>query len=584
MGTVNVAVLAQAVGSGGFTVGTDVVDASFALDGAAEADIRLRSRVAKLAGGGSVIVWASYDSDGSGNNVYMEVLDAAGAVVKATTRVNALSSDDQNYADVVGLADGGFAVAYYDDTPDNGRSAKWRRFDASGNGIGGEVRILPVQSGSGLWDNPQVTLVQLLDGNIATIWSGRLGPSDYQIYMTRFTLGGAVLDSTPILVNTTTSGYQVLPRAAVLSNGNIALLWDDAQGNDGGSHGVYLQIMSPSGAKVGSEILVNTTTVNAQEKPDVAALVTGGLIATWTGHGQDGSGTGVYAQRFTAAGVKVGSEFLVNVTTANEQRNASVTALADGGFYIAWMSFGQDGSDEGIYGKRFDINGNSVGGEAQIHAGTSGKQYMPDITELSNGDLLASFQSWHSGVPQVMHVRLAAPAGLGVYNETGTAADEILVGNIRGDTLNGGAGADTLVGGAGNDFLIGGLGNDTYRLASGFGADIIDNQDADNSGLDMVAFEGAGLGREDLWFEKDGYDLKVRVLGATDALTVQNWYVNDAQKVDKFQLDDGHFLLADKVNALVDAMASFNPQGLGPITALGELPQGVQSAIVASWT
>ena len=50
----------------------------------------------------------------------------------------------------------------------------------------------------------------------------------------------------------------------------------------------------------------------------------GNFVVTWSSKDQDGDNWGVYAQRYNAAGVAQGGEFLVNVTTTKEQMHSSV--------------------------------------------------------------------------------------------------------------------------------------------------------------------------------------------------------------------------------------------------------------------
>ena len=57
---------------------------------------------------------------------------------------------------------------------------------------------------------------------------------------------------------------------------------------------------------------------------------------------------GVYGQRYAADGAASGDEFLIN-NQSNQHNEPSVTALADGGFVVTWMSDGNDGSGWGIY-------------------------------------------------------------------------------------------------------------------------------------------------------------------------------------------------------------------------------------------
>lgn len=67
--------------------------------------------------------------------------------------------------------------------------------------------------------------------------------------------------------------------------------------------------------------------------------------------------------RIGAAYAPVGSEFKVNTTTSEGQTYPSITALADGGFVVTWMSEAQDGSGWGIYGQRYTVDGAASGSE-----------------------------------------------------------------------------------------------------------------------------------------------------------------------------------------------------------------------------
>jgi hypothetical protein len=50
---------------------------------------------------------------------------------------------------------------------------------------------------------------------------------------------------------------------------------------------------------VGSEFLVNTYTTGSQDDPSVAMTRSGDFVVAWDGApGQDGSGYGVFAQRY----------------------------------------------------------------------------------------------------------------------------------------------------------------------------------------------------------------------------------------------------------------------------------------------
>jgi serralysin len=79
---------------------------------------------------------------------------------------------------------------------------------------------------------------------------------------------------------------------------------------------------------------------------------------------------------------KWGTEFLVNTTTAGSQDQATVTALLDGGFMIAWRDNGP--ADSVIRAQRYDALGTRVGSELVLDS-RAGDQTDPVLVTLLNG-------------------------------------------------------------------------------------------------------------------------------------------------------------------------------------------------------
>ncbi|WP_119300553.1 calcium-binding protein [Dongia deserti] len=171
--------------------------------------------------------------------------------------------------------------------------------------------------------------------------------------------------------------------------------------------------------------------------------------------------------------------------------------------------------------------------------------------------------------------------GSSAINGAGNGGNNIIVGNSAANVLNGGAGNDILDGGAGNDTLIGGEGVDTYRFGRGGGRDVISNADTDG-GADRLVF-GNGIAETDLWFTRSGNDLVVSVLGSTDRVTLQGWYLSASNRLDQFELSDGSSLAASQVQQLVTAMGSFSapPASFSSLTSTQQ--QSIESVIAANW-
>src|SRR5688500_7366281 len=108
----------------------------------------------------------------------------------------------------------------------------------------------------------------------------------------------------------------------------------------------------PQGQPLGSEFRVNTFTPDNQNRSDVAADSAGNLVVVWNSRGdQDGSGYGIFGQRYAASGTPLGPEFRVNTYTTSFQTFASVASAASGDFVVVWSSI-HDGSAYGVFGQR----------------------------------------------------------------------------------------------------------------------------------------------------------------------------------------------------------------------------------------
>ena len=95
--------------------------------------------------------------------------------------------------------------------------------------------------------------------------------------------------------------------------------------------------------------------------PEVVPGPDGTFLVAWSQ--SDGSSSGVFAQLFSPDGVVLGYRMRLNTTTLNVQTWPTLAAGPGGTFVAAWTSFGQDGSAEGIYGeRRNDLHRPRVGG------------------------------------------------------------------------------------------------------------------------------------------------------------------------------------------------------------------------------
>jgi hypothetical protein len=189
--------------------------------------------------------------------------------------------------------------------------------------------------------------------------------------------------------NTYKTDNQHHPAVARMTNGGFVAVWS-SYGQDGSGNGIYAQIYSGAGARIGTELQVNTRKFSDQNIPAVAGLTGGGFVVTWHSPTTGNNKPNIYGQRFSSTGQRQGVEFRINTTMADAQQNSSVAALANGGFIVVWSSF--DFPDTNIVGQRYKATGIRDGSEFKIGTTTSGGD-NPKVDGLSDSGFVVTWAS-----------------------------------------------------------------------------------------------------------------------------------------------------------------------------------------------
>jgi hypothetical protein len=420
-------------------------------------DDQTSSTVAGLADGGWVVTWMSYNQDGGVSGIYEQRYDADGNRAGAETLVNTYTTNIQQLSTVTGLADGGWVVTWSSLGQDgDGNGIYQQRYTADGSKTGVETPVNTYTTGL----QYESTVTALADGGWVVTWeTDNLDGNDTAVYQQRYAADGGKTGA-DALVNTYTTKGQGAPTVTALADGGWVVTWT-SDGQDGSSYGIYQQRYDALGGKAGAETLVNTYVTGLQYSSTVTGLADGGWVVTWSSSNQDGSGVGIYQQRYDVDGGKDGGETRVNTFTTGDQGHAAVTALADGGWVVTWTSNGQDGDFDGVYQQRYAADGHTVGGETQVNIFTTHDQDYSAVTALPDGGWVVTWQTFgQDGSGTAIYQRHFAPtvtADAGNDKLTGTRWDEYLLGH---------GGNDHLDGKGGDDILIGGFGNDTYVVNS----------------------------------------------------------------------------------------------------------------------
>jgi len=335
--------------------------------------------VTTLTDGSFVVTWDSY-RQGDGDDIYGRHYAADGTEIGGEFLINSPNNNNQAQPSISSLTDGGFVVTWFD--ADQNNSIYGQRYDADGAKVGGEFKINSVSATS----QDEAVITGLNDGGFVATWYSY--GQDTSVFGQVYNESGAKV-GTEFQVNTNTTSYQHEPSISSLTDGGFVVTWSD---NDQ-DVSIYGQRFDNTGATVGAEFQVNTTTDSLQLDSDVTGLNGGGFVVTWSSYGQDGDAYGIYGQLFDDTGTTVGTEFSVNTYTTLYQYQSSVTSLSDGGFVVTWSSKDQDGSDYGIYGQRFDAAGETVGDEFVVNTTVDGAQTSSDVTGLDGGGFVVTWVS-----------------------------------------------------------------------------------------------------------------------------------------------------------------------------------------------
>jgi large repetitive protein len=263
-------------------------------------------------------------------------------------------------------------------------------FDPAGRHLGPEVRINTTTA------QDQRHPVVACSGEFLTVWESLLQDgSGSGVYAQEFHRNGSQFGS-EFRVNATTSGQQDFPASSISrSRRGVVVLWEDAQ-KDGNQVGVFAQKYSMTFDgniySVGSEFQVNTTTASNQGEPAACFDPNDRLLVVWQSFGQDGSQNGIFGQLYSSNGTPIGGEIPINATTLGQQRTPSPTCLQDS-FVVVWE--GEDGDSSGIFGRRLDRNAQPLGSDFQVNVSTAGRQYNARVRGDDNG----FFVVWESQAP-----------------------------------------------------------------------------------------------------------------------------------------------------------------------------------------
>lgn len=381
--------------------------------------------VTALDGGRFIVTFEDFSPAGgnpSASRVAGRIFDSAGQPEFDQTRASnadfSLSPSAGNDNAAIAKLDGGGFVLIYTRTlngsADTVNEIRGRVFDDHGVPVSNEFLVSSDSSSTVRMNHNGTPVVTAIDGGgfavaydtnnsgIANVIDFNSGEVAYRVYDA---LGNA---ETEILNAATETRFaQRGPNIIRLENGGFVISWDDISGRqiglsrvDTSEFAARAQVFDDAGAKVGGEILLNTTTFQSQYRADLAATADGGFIAVWEDWNGRAEGTNVdiSGQRFAADGSKIGGEIAVSRLTSWDS-DPDVNVLKDGSFVVSWaQANGPDDQDVTAVYQLFSADGTPVGNATRFNTFNTFGQSERNVLALDNGGFVISATVGRNGL------------------------------------------------------------------------------------------------------------------------------------------------------------------------------------------
>ena len=353
---------------------------------------------------GGYLVWHDNVIDGAGYGIGARRLDQNFTAQLGAFRINKTAGGDQEHPQVALFSDGGAIVVWQGGSV--GFPDVFARFlEPDGTFATSDIRV-----NSFTQDRQERPQVAVLKGDTAVVvWAsyGQDG-SYYGVYGQRLDARGRKIGG-EFLVNEGVSLSQRSPSVAALPDGKFAVVWVSEKQNTAGEpvagqEGVATvgpgRVVQPydvslcgrvfdASGPVGEEFKINTSAYVCAN-PVVSVDALGGFLVVWSSHVGRVEVSGVTSARgwdirsraFASDGTPAGEETELNERSYGDQFLPS-TAIVGSSHLVAWISLGQDGSREGVYGRVVAETGTPLDAEFRINTFTPGAQKLPAV--VSNG-------------------------------------------------------------------------------------------------------------------------------------------------------------------------------------------------------
>ncbi len=345
--------------------------------------------------GVGVISWEDYRIS-DGENIYHQRINTSGAFLGSNVKVNSDVNDASQWAPSVGMDGNNNSIIVWEDQRNGNYDIYMQHLNASGAVLGSNIKVNDDNIGAYHYF-PFVAVNT--SGNGVVVWKDSRN-GYYDVYLQYYNTSGSAIGSNVKVndVSTSASPYDNCLTAAMDGSGNSVVVWEDDR--NGSNYDIYMQRYNSSGTPVGSNTRVNDDAAYTyvHNQPSVGVDGGGNIIVTWYDN-RDGSNH-IYVQRYYASGGTNGANIRIGDNVPSEQYSPTIAVTSSGASVIVWEDY-RNGDD--IYLQRFDASGNPVGINTKVNdnGGTS-ERYWPSVVFDGNSNFLVAWQDYRNGQPDII--------------------------------------------------------------------------------------------------------------------------------------------------------------------------------------
>lgn len=335
--------------------------------------------------GGAIVAWSD-DRSGIDTDIYVQRVNAAGAIQYAGNGVAVCTATDNQSVSALVPNGAGAAIAVWQDLRSGTNDDIYAQRINSIGGMSWAANGVALSSASGDQDSPAA--VSDGAGGVIATWEDFRGGVTYDVYAQHINSAGAVKWATNGVALCTAAEDQVLPTITSDGAGGAIASWNDNRTNL--DTDIYAQRVNASGVVQWTANGVGLCTASSgQDSPALGPDGFGGAIAAWD-DGRNGN-PDVYAQRVNAVGVVQWMPDGIPVVNATGQQSfpALITIGTGGGAIITWRDLRSDVQAD-IYAVRLGPSGTvptGVGGATPALSMTVGKNYPNPFSGTTTVDL-----------------------------------------------------------------------------------------------------------------------------------------------------------------------------------------------------